>query len=114
MSLMPLGRRTLMRGGATIGSYLAFLGAESLAASAQPTPAAPLTGALIGWLKLQANGAALMTIIEVDDQSHPKRLVATQAMQPMGSIVTTARRASDILATTVAESWQVALTECTL
>ena len=73
----------------------------------------PAHGALIGWLTLRLDGAGLLNVVQTDDQSRPIRQVATEAIEPMGSIGRIARRASAILVTTVADSWQVSSADCT-
>ena len=114
MSLPLLDRRTLMRSGATIGCSLTLLGLGSAQAPALALPPGDLlTGALIGWLTLRLDGAGLLNVVQTDDQSRPIRQVATEAIEPMGSIDRIARRASAILVTTVADSWQVSSADCT-
>ena len=110
MSLPTLGRRTLMRSGATVGC-LTFIGLGSVQAPLPPGD--PLTGALIGWLTLRPDGGGLLSVVQTDAQSRPIRQVATEAIDPMGSIDKIARRASAILVRTVADSWQVSSADCT-
>jgi hypothetical protein len=113
MSLPPLDRRTLMRSGATIGCCLTFIGLGGQAPALALPPANPLTGALIGWLTLRPDGAGLLNIVQTDDQSRPIRQVATETIESMGSIDRLARRASAVLVTTAADSWQVSSADCT-
>ena len=114
MSLPRLGRRTLMRSGATVGCCLTFIGLGSVQVPATALPPGdPLTGALIGWLTLRPDGGGLLNVVQTDAQSRPIRQVATEAIEPMGSIDKITRRASAIVVTTVANSWQVSSADCT-
>jgi hypothetical protein len=64
-------------------------------------------------LTLRPDGGGLLNVVQIDAQSRLIRQVATEAIKPMGSIDKIARRASAILVTTVADSWQVSSADCT-
>ncbi len=113
MSFPSLDRRTLLRSGATVGC-LAFTGLGTEPASASsPAGAAPLTGALVGWLVVAPDGGGQVNLLQVDAQSHPVRQVAVEAIQSMTSIAGAARQASAAVLRYVATSWQVSATDCT-
>ncbi len=115
MSLPQLDRRTLIRGGATIGCCLTSIGMGTRhEASSVLALGVPLTGALIGWLNVRPDGSGLIDIVQTDGQWRAVRPVATETIAPMGSIERMARRASAVLSETVARSWQLPVVDCTI
>ncbi len=107
-----LDRRTLMRAAATFGCVA--LSGVGTAAAGVPTVAAasPLTGALIGWLVIQPDGAGRLSLVETDHQSGSVRLVAADVIGPASSLEIAARQATTAAVEFVAESWGVQPSDC--
>ena len=87
MSHHCVDRRTLIRAGASFGC-IAFsgLGIGSIGVSAAGGTL-PLTGALVGWLVIQPDGAGQLNLVEIDTQSASARQVAAERLRPYHPLV---------------------------
>jgi hypothetical protein len=113
MSFPSLDRRTLLRSGATAACFT-FTGLGIVPAVASPgATLVPVTGPLAGWLVLASEGGGRLTLMEVDAQSRPARLVAVETIPALASIADAARHASAAIVGIVANSWQVSASDCT-
>jgi hypothetical protein len=113
MNLRPLDRRTLLRGGATVGC-LAFagLGVERASTSQRAGSSLPLTGSVAGWLAIAPDGSGQLTLVQIDAQSRSWQQVAVETIPPMPSIAGMARRASVAVVGIIASSWGVSAADC--
>ena len=112
MSHHCVDRRTLIRAGASFGC-IAFsgLGIGSIGVSAAGGTL-PLTGALVGWLVIQPDGAGQLNLVEIDTQSASARQVAAERLRPVSSLSIAGRQANAAAVKVVAEAWKVPPTEC--
>jgi hypothetical protein len=113
MSFLPLDRRTLLRSGATAACF-GFAGMGVIPAGAsQGASSAPLIQPLAGWLLVTSEGEGRLTLMEVDAQARPARLLAFETIPVLTSIAGTARHASAAVVKIVAQSWKVSAADCT-
>jgi hypothetical protein len=111
MSFPPLDRRTLIRGGATLGC-LALTGFGQAAGDSSPAPVQPLTGALIGWLTIGPAAGGHLTLVQTDARSGFERQIAVETIDPTPAVAGAARQATTMVVRIVAASWGVSPDDC--
>ena len=108
-----LDRRTLMGAAGATFACVAFSGPEiARAGISGEAGTEPLTGALVGWLVIQPDGAGHLNLVEFDTQSGSARQVAAEVIRHAPSLAIAAQRASDAAISVVARSWMVQPTDC--